>query len=54
MEEFKNLCAGLKGAPEIIAKINGMNFQNEKGSDYVGADCLQPMAQNIEYINKKE
>lgn len=54
MEEFKNLCAGLTGAPEIIATIKGMNFQDAKGSNHVGVDCLQPMADDIQKLNKAE
>lgn len=54
MEEFKNLCAGLTGAPEIIEKIKGLNFRDEKGSDHVDANCFQPMADDIQKLNNKQ
>lgn len=54
MEEFKNFCASMAGAPDVITKINDIFFQAKSKDEYNGADCFQPMADNIQELNSHE
>lgn len=51
METFMKLMQSMK---EESSKISKLAFKDEKSSEYAGIDCLQPMADNIQVLNKKE
>lgn len=54
MEEFRKFCATMAGAPEAMAEINNLSFANKEGNVFKGAECLQPMAADVEKLNEAE
>lgn len=51
MEEFKNFCASLKDAPNIVEKIDILTYTSAQEIDYTGADCLQHIADDVAKLN---